>query len=392
MLGRLGELIDDAVVGLDGATIVELVRLRDRLDVKLTELVGAFDEAQLWDADAATSMTAWLVDRAAMTYRDAFRLTITAKRLRQLPATTSAWRDCDLTGGQISVIVDRLGQKRTKQWLQHEDEIVPTLRGLSIDDTVRVLDTWKTHCDADGTEPKDEPQALFHNRVGNRWRTEGDFDALDGEIVDKAIQLATRRDAEDESSRTPSQRRAEALVDVCKYFIDNQTEKIGRRHRPHVNVVVTPDELEAAAGAHTLGGTIISGRDTAMLLCDAVLHRVVVAEGEILDYGRSIRTTPAPLWNAVAIRDQRCRFPGCDRPASWCDAHHVRWFSRGGSTSLMNLVLLCRRHHRRLHSPGWEAKLLPDGTFEVVDPEGRVRHSRPPPDASGRGQPFPLAG
>lgn len=76
-------------------------------------------------------------------------------------------------------------------------------------------------------------------------------------------------------------------------------------------------------------------------------------------------------------------------PASWCDGHHIHWFSKGGPT-LDNLVLLCRRHHRRLHRPGWHAKLLPDATFEVTDPTGptghtgHTRRSHPP----GALQPF----
>src|SRR5262249_58837769 len=98
----------------------------------------------------------------------------------------------------------------------------------------------------------------------------------------------------------------------------------------------------------------------------------------VLDYGRSTRSIPNSLFQALVIRDERCRWPGCDRPATWCDGHHVQRFTDGGPTTITNLVLLCRRHHRRLHQPGMHAKLLPDATFEVTDPNGLVRTSHPP--------------
>ena len=98
----------------------------------------------------------------------------------------------------------------------------------------------------------------------------------------------------------------------------------------------------------------------------------------VLDYGMATRTIPTPLWNALVIRDEHCRFPGCDRPSTWCEGHHVVWVTRGGPTELANLVLVCARHHHRLHQPGWHAKLLPDGTFEVTAYNGEVRCTSPP--------------
>ena len=78
------------------------------------------------------------------------------------------------------------------------------------------------------------------------------------------------------------------------------------------------------------------------------------------------------------IRDRHCRFPGCDRPAHWCEGHHVWFWDHGGPTRIDNLVLLCTRHHHHLHRPGWHAKLLPDATLEITDPRGRVRTTSPP--------------
>jgi HNH endonuclease len=53
------------------------------------------------------------------------------------------------------------------------------------------------------------------------------------------------------------------------------------------------------------------------------------------------------------VRDGGCIAAGCDRPAPWTDAHHLTHWLAGGATSLENLVLLCRTHHRAVHEGGW---------------------------------------
>jgi 5-methylcytosine-specific restriction protein A len=156
-----------------------------------------------------------------------------------------------------------------------------------------------------------------------------------------------------------------------------------------VSVVVDLEALEAGRSGRSVDGEPVAGADLEALLCDSALHRLVLAgRSSILDYGTATRTVPANLWNALVIRDEHCRWPGCDRPSHWCDAHHVVAFVDGGPTSADNLVVLCRRHHRRLHHPGWHAKLLPDGTFEVTDPGGQFRSSRPPAATAAAGAAF----
>jgi HNH endonuclease/Domain of unknown function (DUF222) len=87
------------------------------------------------------------------------------------------------------------------------------------------------------------------------------------------------------------------------------------------------------------------------IACDASVMRVVMAgESEPLDVGRRTAVISPALRRAVIARDRRCRFPGCDRPPAWCDAHHVQHWADGGTTSLDNLLLICRRHHRMLHA------------------------------------------
>ena len=91
---------------------------------------------------------------------------------------------------------------------------------------------------------------------------------------------------------------------------------------------------------------------------------------------------PWYIRKAVVMRDRSCAWPGCNRPAAWCDAHHVRHKADGGETSVANCVLLCQFHHDVcIHRWGWELIVHPDGTTTAYGPGGQVLHSHSPPTA-----------
>ena len=93
---------------------------------------------------------------------------------------------------------------------------------------------------------------------------------------------------------------------------------------------------------------------------------------------------PASTGQALAMvragRDQHCAFPGCTQPPSVCEVHHVIPWAKGGPTSLANLRLVCRFHHRVvIHQWGWIITCHPDGTTTATAPDGRTLHSHGPP-------------
>ncbi len=241
---------------------------------------------------------------------------------------------------------------------------------------------WKAHAEAELDLPGDaeHPQHLqLSTGLDGRWVLEGELGTEVGQALSTALRLAETPNGDEEKPRKASERRAEALGEVCRFFLDHQNAHPGGRHRPHLNVICDAGDLAAGRPGRFADGTSVDAATLARLACDAAVHRVVMdGVSTILDYGTATRTIPSSLWNALVVRDEGCRFPGCDRPSAWCDGHHVRWVENGGPTRLANLVLACRRHHTLLHTPGWGAHLDDDGTFTVTDPRGRVRTTAPP--------------
>lgn len=172
---------------------------------------------------------------------------------------------------------------------------------------------------------------------------------------------------------TAGQRRHDALIDIAHHYLDHCDDLATvSGARPHLQLRVDVGTLQAKPGA-AMGqldwAGAICGATARRLACDASLVRVVMAgESMPLDVGRATETVPVAMRRAVIARDRTCVFEGCDRHARYCDAHHVQHWADGGPTSLDNLALLCRYHHRLVHEGGWQVGRAPDGTWTTHRP------------------------
>jgi HNH endonuclease len=108
-----------------------------------------------------------------------------------------------------------------------------------------------------------------------------------------------------------------------------------------------------------------------------VTRVVTEARSQPLELGRRTKVVPPGLRRALAVRDGGCRFPGCGRPLGWCDSHHVVHWADGGETSLGNLLLLCRPHHRAIHR-GFDVRIV-DEQPVFSRPDGTMIPERRPP-------------
>lgn len=180
---------------------------------------------------------------------------------------------------------------------------------------------------------------------------------------------------------TPAQRRADALALLAEAALTSDLDRgsAGDRYQ----VVLHMDATGVAAG-DGLSGTLevdhgavdVSAETSRRMSCDASLvpmHHD--ATGAVLDVGRKTRTVPPSIRRALQARDTHCRFPGCT--SRRCDAHHVRHWVDGGATSVDNLLLLCRRHHRAVHEGGFQVGQSAEGRTTFVRSNGAVLEAAP---------------
>lgn len=172
----------------------------------------------------------------------------------------------------------------------------------------------------------------------------------------------------------------DALVDVCDQL--RATGSLPRDHGsiPKVTVLIDQESLRQQAidaglarSGHTPTGATLSAQAVRRLACDAeIIPAVLGSQSQVLDVGRSRRLVTPAIWNALIARDHHCAFPGCTRPPLACDAHHIRHWADGGSTSLDNMIMLCRHHHTLLHQSPWAVHIDVDTGQPVWHPPPRM--------------------
>ncbi|MFT4225788.1 DUF222 domain-containing protein [Micropruina sp.] len=182
------------------------------------------------------------------------------------------------------------------------------------------------------------------------------------------------------------QRRADALVELARRVAIHRDAPKHGGDRPHMTILINYDDLLGDRhGAGLADGTQLTAGQLRQYACDAgILPVILGGPSGVLDVGRAQRLVTPDIRHALHVRDQGCVFPGCDRPAADCDAHHITPWAQGGSTSLSNLCLLCKHHHnllepdrKRASGLQWEIRISTDGMPEVIPPRFVDKHQRP---------------
>jgi predicted secreted protein len=360
------------------AEFVDAWAAHERESARLAVAVRRLETAGEWAVDGSVSMTAWLRHHCRMSNRDAAALVRRGRFLDTFPAIAHAACEGVVSAGQVTALQAACPPPVEAVMAVQQAEVVAIVASLSVADTEHAGRVWRQRAEAliEGPEPVEPDRQLRMARTADGVVGRFVLDDAGAVQFEQAIRGASTWDGSSDT-RDNSRRSADALVDICAFFNANHTKPGTPRQRPHVEMMIDADALGERLTGWTSGGTLVDHFTVETLLCDCVIHRVMRAGSAILDYGRATRTVPPDLFRAVAARDGGCRFPGCDRKVSWCDAHHIHYWRNLGVTELDNLVLLCNRHHHLVHRHRWHLKLLPNSDLELTLDDGTTRTSQP---------------
>jgi hypothetical protein len=365
-----------------GSELRELYVLRERLDAQISRRLACFDVRGLCEADGLPSTQSWLRSQVRMAPSTASAEVKTSRGLRALPATAAAWEAGEISRTHAQAIAALAMETSVDATAKVESELVEVAR---LADPLRFANELRAWREAWRREnrPKDES-----DRNERRELTLADsFDgmtSLKGWLTPEVADLlrtvlgplAAPLPAE---SRTARQRNHDALGEACRRLLAEDRVKPGAKVRPSLLVLCTAEGLRDGLRreAARLGyGNVISNEVLQRLACDSTVTRVLLGStGEVLDLGRSTRTVSPAQWKALVVRDGGCVVPGCDRPATWCDAHHLVWWTRGGATDLDNLALVCGYHHGLIHEHGWTLGRDTERRWVFRRPDGSAVHT-----------------
>ena len=357
-------------------------------------VVGQIEARRIPATAHATSSATWLRDHLRIDVYAANALAKQARALEARPALESALTSKVVNADQAAIIAEAV------------QDLPDELEAAAVDKAEAILIDWAAEleprqlrkhatrilervapelAEAVTAEQLEQQQERARQRRTlkvypipyGRVRFNGVLDTESAAIVTAALDPLCAPGSED--PRTYDKRRADALVEVCKLALRTRDLPADGGERPQVIVTIPYDPLTRALGPGVLDtDDPLTPAQTRRLACDAQITPVVLGgQGQVLDVGRSRRLISGALHRALVARDRGCAFPGCARPARWCEAHHIVPWHRGGPTSLTNSVLLCGHHHRLIHHSSWQVRLGADRRPEFMPPGYVDRQRRP---------------
>jgi hypothetical protein len=358
----------------------ELTHLRhqcDRLDLEFSRSAATFAATDEYNAQGFISPIHWIRHKCHMGGGAAADRIAVGELTQSLPHSIQATEDGEIGFAHLALIARTavaVGNARSTRL--DETELLDKARQFTVGRFRDFCDMARHAADAD-RYVRGEVEAVetrtFTIKPGENGLVflRGTLDAEGGAAVRTALEPLARRKGKGDG-RMVDRRMADALIELAAHALDAGVLPQHASQRPHVQVTATLETLLQRAGApaaHLELSIPISAKAVERMTCDCNVTRILLgADSAVIDVGRSKRKIPGPTRKALNVRDKGCRWPGCDRPATWTAGHHFVHWSKGGPTDLSNLVLLCHRHHWMVHEGGWQIVQVDGGPLRAIPP------------------------
>src|ERR1700686_667640 len=359
---RLSENIDNWTAAALGEDLIAQRRQIDRQEADSARKLRRFEELGGDEEDGASPLGSWLRNRCGLASGEAMKRVEVARQLPELPEAEERFRTGELGLSHAAVLARVVTEVGPGAARMASDTLLEAASRL--DPTrLRIVGRHLRHCvDPDGALAaalKDHERGSLHlsQTFDGVYIIDGLLDAEGGATLRTALGALSHPVPGD--MRSPAERRGDALVELAARQLQSGSLPTAHGQRPHLVLTASVDALAGSPRAMpaelALAGPV-HAETARRIACDASSSTVTMAGSDPLSVGREQRRIPAAGRRALAHRDRGCRFPGCDRPPEWTDGHHVTHWAHGGETSVPNVVLLCRLHHRRVHDEGWSLR------------------------------------
>jgi len=376
-LQRLREEELEAVpAALMGDDIQELRRHINGCEAECTRRLRRFDKGGGYAATAALTAKAWLRWKCNFSPSAAADRVAVSRELERLPQATEAFADGDFSYAHAAMIARTAEKLGGKMESNAETILVAAAKELDLARLHVVAIKLRHFMDPDSV--REEANESHERRFLSLSQTldgvfylNGRLDAEGGATLQTALNALSGPPTPDDK-RTPRQRRADSLVELARQKLDSGTLPEVGGQRPHLAVTVSMATLANQPGSPAADlewAQPIPAETARRLACDAAVTPIFLgSESNQPRADQTTRLISGSQRKALVVRDKGCRFPGCDRPADWTDAHHIKHWADGGETVMDNLVLLCRRHHRMVHEEGWQLVITEVGEIVAIHP------------------------
>jgi hypothetical protein len=353
-----------------------------------------------------------LIDGAGVSEHEANRLVRLVRFCQQHPVVAVQLGEGLITVDHAEQLRVLAGHVDSREFAHALRDLLDAALGVELAVFVDRIRVWQWRIQPDVTA--EDLDTAFDNRtlslqpgLFGGLKLQGTLDPAGAAVVADALQ--TRPDSTDtlDGPRSLAQRQADRLVELAGLanHLDDDAdptlpndeedgevdgvEPVGARQLTHPTVDVIVDLPTLLGAEFSLDDHRVDNGDVdwdsiqasfaltgqtplrviQQFFCDASWRTLIAGGGSVvLDYTHAKPEINRSQRRAVQRRDKHCQFKGCDRHWSWCDIHHLRSKDDGGWDLLVNLVLLCRRHHTMVHQQGWQLWRDSDGRLHTTTP------------------------